>query len=75
MLQALQAAIVYGMLCSQYSEYVSTDDAAWVVATIEVCDPNQNAGSGITNSTDHRLEAIRDVFVDFRRKPRMLFEE
>jgi hypothetical protein len=37
MLQALQVAVVYGMLCSQHSDHVSIDDAAWVVVTIEVC--------------------------------------
>ncbi|KAJ9483461.1 hypothetical protein VN97_g9943 [Penicillium thymicola] len=37
MLQALQAAMVYGMLCSQCTGSVSSDDSAWVVATIEVC--------------------------------------
>lgn len=36
MLQALQAAMVYGILCSQCTESVSSDDSAWVVATIEV---------------------------------------
>jgi hypothetical protein len=37
MLQALQVAVVYGILCSQHSDHVSIDDAAWIVATIEVC--------------------------------------
>jgi hypothetical protein len=36
MVQALQAAMVYGILCSQCTELVSKDDSAWVVATIEV---------------------------------------
>jgi hypothetical protein len=36
MLQAMQATLIYGMLCSQYTEFVSKDDAAWVVETIEV---------------------------------------
>jgi hypothetical protein len=36
MLQATQAILVYGMLCSQYTEFVSNDDAAWMVTIIEV---------------------------------------
>jgi hypothetical protein len=36
MLQSLQAVLVYGMLCSQYTEFVSNDDAAWMVTIIEV---------------------------------------
>jgi hypothetical protein len=36
-LQAMQAAVVYGMLCSQCTESVSVDDAAWIVEVIEVC--------------------------------------
>jgi hypothetical protein len=32
----MQVAIVYGMLCSQYTQWVSSNDAAWMVATIEV---------------------------------------
>lgn len=28
--------MVYGMLCAQYKEYIPRDDAAWLVATIEV---------------------------------------
>lgn len=35
-LQALQAALVYGMLCAQCTESVSVEDSAWVVGTIEV---------------------------------------
>jgi hypothetical protein len=72
MLQSLQAAVVYGMLCSQYSDHVSTEDAAWVVATIEVCDHHQDTGTRFTDSTDHRPEAIRDMFMDLRRRPHML---
>jgi hypothetical protein len=36
MLQAVQAAVIYGLLCSQQTELVSNDDAAWLLATIEV---------------------------------------
>lgn len=36
MLQAVQAAVIYGLLCSQHTELVSNDDAAWLLATIEV---------------------------------------
>jgi hypothetical protein len=43
MLQALQAAVVYGMLCAQHSDLVSIKDAAWVIATIEVCSVNRDA--------------------------------
>ncbi|KAF2828416.1 hypothetical protein CC86DRAFT_465250 [Ophiobolus disseminans] len=35
MLQAMQAVAVYGMLCSQCTEIVSSHDAAWMVDTIE----------------------------------------
>ncbi|KAF2795457.1 hypothetical protein K505DRAFT_239823 [Melanomma pulvis-pyrius CBS 109.77] len=35
MLQAVQAAIVYGILCSQCTESVSSDDSTWLAATIE----------------------------------------
>lgn len=35
-LQALQAALVYGMLCAQCVESVSIEDSTWVVETIEV---------------------------------------
>ncbi|KAJ5631830.1 uncharacterized protein N7484_011930 [Penicillium longicatenatum] len=34
-LQALQAALVYGMLCAQCTESVSIEDSTWVVETIE----------------------------------------
>lgn len=33
----MQVAVVYGMLCSQCTESVSVDDAAWIVEVIEVC--------------------------------------
>jgi hypothetical protein len=36
MLQTMQAVLVYGMLCSQYTEYLPNDDAAWMVTIIEV---------------------------------------
>lgn len=32
----MQAAMIYGMLCSQCTDSVSSDDSAWVVETIEV---------------------------------------
>ncbi|KAF2028048.1 hypothetical protein EK21DRAFT_70684 [Setomelanomma holmii] len=35
MLQGMQAAVVYGILCSQCTESVSVEDAAWLVETIE----------------------------------------
>ncbi|KAH7400927.1 hypothetical protein DE146DRAFT_478613 [Phaeosphaeria sp. MPI-PUGE-AT-0046c] len=34
-LEAMQAVMVYGMLCAQFEEYVPRDDAAWLVATME----------------------------------------
>lgn len=36
MLQAMQAATVYGILCAQCIELVSVEDSAWLVDTIEV---------------------------------------
>jgi hypothetical protein len=72
MLQALQAAVMYGMLCSQYSDHVSTEDAAWVVATIEVCVVNQDTKPRFADSIDHWPETLRDLFMDFRRKSHML---
>jgi hypothetical protein len=37
MLEAVQAVVVYGMLCSQCTESVSVEDASDIVVTIEVC--------------------------------------
>lgn len=35
----MQAVISYGMLCAQYTEYIASEDAAWLVTTIEVRNP------------------------------------
>lgn len=63
MLQALQAAMVYGILCSQCTELVSKDDSAWVVATIEVSllrsVPWWSHCHGITNVTLFDPEVCR----------------
>ena len=37
MLQAMQAAVVYGMLRAQCPEFVSSDDSALLVTMIQVC--------------------------------------
>lgn len=39
MLQAMQAAVTYAMLSSQNIDWISCDDAAWLVATFEVGAP------------------------------------
>lgn len=41
MLQALQAAIIYGLLYSQCREHVASEDVEWLVTTAEVCQQSQ----------------------------------
>lgn len=36
MLQSLQGAVIYGLLCSQCPDIVSDADAAWLVSITEV---------------------------------------
>lgn len=74
MLQAVQAAVVYGMLCSQCADSVSSDDSAWLVATIEVCYHSPQTTSlyvGIADNAvvDIRRETIRHVPMGFRCRP------